>query len=66
MTLHVCTAVTEDGIPLASHAHLQMQSNTWALEEVERSDYHNCLVTAHENKSLLLKKRHNDYFCGTV
>lgn len=67
MTLHVCTIVTEYGISLANHSHLQMQSNTWALEEDERSAYYNCLLTEHENNIFLLKKKKHDvYFPGTA
>lgn len=53
MTLHVCTIVTEYGIFLDCHSHFQMQSNIWALEEDERSEYDNCLLTEHENKIFL-------------
>lgn len=53
MTLHVCTIVAEYEISLANHSHSQMQSNTWALEEDERNEYHNCLLTEDENKIFL-------------
>lgn len=66
MTLHVCTIVTEDGISLANHSHLQMQSNTWALEEDERSEYCNCLLTEHENKNFLYQKSTRFIFLGLL
>lgn len=33
MTLHVCAIVAEHGgVSRASHSHLQLQPNTWALK----------------------------------
>lgn len=62
MTLHVCTIVTEYGNFLDYHSHFQMQSNIWALEEDERSEYDNCLLTEHKNKIFLFLRMYNVYF----
>lgn len=62
MTLRLSTIVTGYGIFLGYHSHFQMQSNIWALEEDERSEYDNCLLTEHENKIFFFLRKYNVYF----
>jgi len=66
MTLHVCTIVTEYGLALANYSDLQMQSDTWVLEEGGRSECYNCLLIDYENKIFLLKKSTMFIFLGLL